>query len=72
MHQMRISTNDVSSEMLRPKQLEIGNISIKIRKEKQKQNAVKLSQTLRRIELCVRKMILRFEMNLKKLFFLGS
>jgi hypothetical protein len=67
-HQMRISTTYVSSVMLGLKQLEIRNVTmtVKIREEKHKHNAVKLSQIRRRIELlvCVKKIILIFEMNL--------
>jgi hypothetical protein len=63
MHQMRISTTQVSSVMLRSKQLEIRK-KCEIWKScrmKTKQNAMKLSQIRRRIELCLREIILRFE-----------
>jgi hypothetical protein len=75
MHQMRISTTEVSSVMLRSKKLEIQ----KKKKEKKmwklkepsdvNQNAIKLSQIRRRIELCMREIMLRFEMNLQNLLF---
>jgi hypothetical protein len=61
MHQMRISL------MLRPNNLEIRNNE----PEKSKQRAMKLSQIHRRIELCMREIILRFEMN-STFFFLGN
>jgi hypothetical protein len=66
MHQMSISTNQVSSVVLRPKKLEIRKKVVKIVKEpkKTKYYAMKLSQIRRRIELCMREIILRFEMNL--------
>jgi hypothetical protein len=64
---MRILTNQVSSVVLRPKKLEIQKI-VKTEKEpKKKKNkyyVMKLSQIRRRIELCKREIILRFEMNL--------
>jgi hypothetical protein len=68
MHQMRISTNKVSSVMLRPKKFEIRtNWENCERAEKQKTtSAMKLSQMHRMIELhvCMREIIIRFEMNL--------
>jgi hypothetical protein len=39
---------------------------------KTKQSAMKLSQISRRIELCLREIILRFEMNLYIYFFLDN
>jgi hypothetical protein len=39
---------------------------------KTKESAMKLSQIRRRIELCLREIILRFEMNLQNLFFLDN
>ena len=62
MHQMRISTTHVSSEMLRSKELEIRKKSenCKSRRMKTKQSTLKLSQIRRRIELCPREIILRF------------
>jgi hypothetical protein len=56
MHQMRISTTQVSSVMLRSKKLEI-------RKQMWKLKEPKLSQIRRRIELCLGEIIIRFEMN---------
>jgi hypothetical protein len=66
MHQMRISTTQVSSVMLRSKKLEIRTKceNCKSRRMKTKQSAIKLSQIRRGIELCLREIILRFEMNL--------
>jgi hypothetical protein len=65
MHQMRISTNEVSSVVLGPKKLEIQKTNCEncIRTEKTKYCAMTLSQIRRRIELCMREIILRFEMN---------
>jgi hypothetical protein len=64
---MRISTNlsKVSSVMLWSKKLEIQK-NVKTVKEliKTRKRAVKLSQIRRRIELCMKVIILRFEMNL--------
>jgi hypothetical protein len=56
-HQMRISTNQVSSVMLRSKNLEIRKKMWKLWKSRQmktKHSAMKLSQIHRRIELCMR------------------
>jgi hypothetical protein len=66
MHQMRISTTQVSSMMLRSKKLEIREKmwNWKSRWIKTKQSAMKLSQIRRRLELWLREIILRFEMNL--------
>jgi hypothetical protein len=60
---MRISTNQVSSVMLRSKYLEIQK-KLKIVKEpiKTEQSVMKWSQIRRRIELCMREIIFRFEM----------
>ena len=56
MHQMRISTTQVSSVMLRLKKLEIREKKVQIVKEpiKPKQSAMKLSQICGRIDLCMR------------------
>jgi hypothetical protein len=72
MHQMRISTTQVFSVMLRSKKLDIRK-----KCEKWKSHRMKtkkecheiLSQISQRIELCVREIILRFEMNLQNLLF---
>jgi hypothetical protein len=65
MHQMRISTNQVSSVVLGPKKLEIRKKSENCKRTKKpKYCAMKLNQIRRRIELCMWEMILRFEMNL--------
>jgi hypothetical protein len=72
MHQMRISTTQVSSVMLRSKKLEIRK-----KKYEKTESAVgwkpkstmKLSQIRRRIELCPREIILRFKMTLQNLLF---
>jgi hypothetical protein len=66
MHQMRISTNQVSSVVLRPKKFEIRKMVVKTVKQpkKTKYYTMKLSQIRRRIELCMREIVLRFEMNL--------
>jgi hypothetical protein len=64
MHQMRISTTQVSSVMLRSKKLEIRKKNYenwKNRRMKTKQSAMKLSQIRRRIELYLREIIIRFE-----------
>jgi hypothetical protein len=65
MHQMRISTNQVSSVMLRSKKLEIRK-NVKIMKDpiKTKQSSMKLSQIRRRIELCMREIILIWDQTL--------
>jgi hypothetical protein len=70
MHQMRISTQ-VSSVMLKSEKLEIRKKSEnwKSRRMKTKQRAMKLSKIRRWIELCLRDLILRFEMNLQILLF---
>ena len=59
MHQMRISTNEVSSVVLEPKKLEVEKKNCeKCKEPKKKQNksycAMKLSQIRRRKELCMR------------------
>jgi hypothetical protein len=51
MHQMRISTTQVSSVMLRSKKLEIRKQMRKLKEPKQ--SAMKLSQIRRRIELSI-------------------
>jgi hypothetical protein len=76
MHQMRILINQVfktNHVMLRQKKLEIrekkkstGNLK---KNSKKSNGAMKLSQIHRRIELCLREIILRFEMNLWNLHF---
>jgi hypothetical protein len=68
---MCISTIQVSSVMFRSKKLEIRKKSEnwKSRRMKTKQSAIKLSQISQRIELCLREIILRFEMNLQNLLF---
>jgi hypothetical protein len=66
MHQMRISTNQVSSVMLKLKKLEI-----KKNGQNCKLNSVlKLGQIRRRIELCMMEIILRFEINLSYIQFI--
>jgi hypothetical protein len=68
MHQMRISTNYVSSVMLGQEKLKIRKLIVKNVKEPKKttpkQNVMKLSQIHRGIELCMRDIILRFDMTL--------
>jgi hypothetical protein len=66
MHQMHISTTQVFSVMLRSKKLEIWEKgeNWKGRGMKIKQSAMKLSRIHRRIELCMKGIILRYEMNL--------
>jgi hypothetical protein len=64
MHQMRISTNKVSSVMLRPKEFDIGKKEWKNCESRKNPSAMKLSQIRRRIELSMREIILCFEMNL--------
>jgi hypothetical protein len=68
---MCISTTQVSSVMLRSKKLEIRKKSEnwKSRRMKTKQSIIKLSQIRRRIEQCLREIILRFAMNLQNLLF---
>jgi hypothetical protein len=74
--QMRISTTQVFSVMLRLKKLEILNKKKiekrKSRRMKTKQSVMKLSQIGRRIELCLKEIVLRFGMNLQNLLFLDS
>jgi hypothetical protein len=67
-HQMSILSNQVFSVVLRPKKLEK---LWKLYKSRNKNNycAMKLSQIRWTIELCMREIILRFEMNLSKLLF---
>jgi hypothetical protein len=73
MNQMRISTYQVSSVVLRPEKLEIREKNCKNQyesqktpppKNKKKYYAKKLSQIRRWIELCMREIILRFEVSL--------
>jgi hypothetical protein len=60
MHQMRISTTGTQAEKVgNPK-----NIVKTVYEKKNKYYAMKLNQIRRRIELCMREIILRFEMNL--------
>ena len=56
MHQMRISTNEVSSVVLEPKKLEVEKKNREKCKEPKKKSycAMKLSQIRRRKELCMR------------------
>jgi hypothetical protein len=64
MHHMHISTYKVSSVVLRPKKNgNPKNCEKCKRAEKTKYTAMNLSQIHRRIELCMREIILRFEMN---------
>jgi hypothetical protein len=74
MHQLRISTTKVSSVMFRSKKLDIRKKceNWKSRQMKTKQSAVKFCKIRRKIELCLREMIFRFEMNLQNLLFLDS
>jgi hypothetical protein len=70
MHQMRFSTTQFSSVMLSSKKLEIRKCeNWESRRMKTKQSAMKLSQIRRRIytELCLREIILRFDVNLQNL-----
>ena len=71
MHQMRISTTQVSSVMLRSKKFEIRKKKIQKLAEPSDGNQTEcheiLSQICRRIELCLREIILRFELNLQNL-----
>jgi hypothetical protein len=72
MHQMCISTTQVSSVMLRSTKLEIQKKYCEIwksRRVKTKNSDMKLSQIRRRIKLYLREIILRFEMNLENLLF---
>jgi hypothetical protein len=73
LHQMRISTTQVSLVMPRSKKLEIRKKkkceNCKSRWMKTKQSAMKLSEIRRRIKLCLREIILRFEMNLQNFLF---
>jgi hypothetical protein len=70
MHQMRISTTQVSSMMLRKRKLEIRNKMWKQKEQSdENQSTMKLSQIRRRIELGLREIILHFEMNLTKFIF---
>jgi hypothetical protein len=64
MHQIHNSTNYVSLVMLRLTNLKILNVMAVGTQIKHKQNAVIYNQIRRLIELCIREMILRFEMNL--------
>jgi hypothetical protein len=63
-HRMRISTKYVSSVMLRSKYLEIQNVMTVKDPETPKKSSVNWRKIRRRIELCMREIILRFEMNL--------
>ena len=56
MHQMRISTNEVSSVVLEPKKLEVEKKIVKSVKSRKKKSycTMKLSQIRRRKELCMR------------------
>jgi hypothetical protein len=70
MQQMRISTTQVSSVMLRSKKLEIRKTERAVGWKPN--SAMKLSKIRRRIELCLREIILRSEINLYNLLFLDS
>jgi hypothetical protein len=61
---MQISNNQVSSAMAIPKKLEIRKTAKTLKTEKIKHNTMKLSQIRQRRELCMREIVLRFEMNL--------
>jgi hypothetical protein len=61
--------------VLRPKKLEIRKIVKTVKEPEKKPNkccVMKLSQICRRIELCMREIILPFEMNLQNLLFSGQ
>jgi hypothetical protein len=64
MYYMRIATNKVSSVMLRSKKLEIRKNVKSVKEPTKPKSAMKLSQICRRKELCMRNIILRFEMKL--------
>jgi hypothetical protein len=68
MCQMRISSTQVFSVVIRPKKLEIRKQNCenctRIEKKQTKYRAMKLSQIRRRIELCMREIIICFEMHL--------
>jgi hypothetical protein len=64
MYQMHISTNEVSSVMLCLKKLEILKKCENYEKTIKYQSVMKLSQIRQRIELCMREIILLFQMNL--------
>ena len=60
MHQMHSSTNEVSSVVLGSKKLEVRKKNEKsVKSRKARYCAMKLSQIRRRIELCMREIILR-------------
>jgi hypothetical protein len=63
MHQMSISSNYASSEMLMLKNFEIGNATC-IELKNPIEGAMTLNQISRKIGICMVEMILRFEMNL--------
>jgi hypothetical protein len=73
---MRISTTQVLSVVLRPKNLEIETQMWKMYKSRKKTHhkycAMKLGQIHRRIELCMREIILRFGDEFIKFTFLDS
>jgi hypothetical protein len=54
MHQMRISTNYISSMMVRPKNLELQNVMIVKTENNAKHSGVKCNQICQRIELCMK------------------
>jgi hypothetical protein len=64
-----ISTTQISSVMLGSKTLEIRWENVKKDPSNENQSAMKLGQICRRIALCLREMILRFEMNLQNVLF---
>jgi hypothetical protein len=73
MHQMRISTNQVSSVVLRPKSLKTEKHCKNCKRgEKTQYWTMKLNQIRQRIELCMREMILRFRWIYRIYFFLDS
>jgi hypothetical protein len=71
MHQMRISTTQVSSVMLRSKKLEILEKMWKLQEpsEENQTECHEIEPNLSKIELCMREIILRFEMNLQNFTF---
>jgi hypothetical protein len=68
MHQMHISTNKVSSVILGAPEVGIQKRIVKTKRvwgeKKTKRSAMRLSQIRGRIELCMREIILCFEMTL--------
>ena len=62
MHQMRISTNYVSSVMLKPKLWEIRNMKVKLCKSDQNSAKRLGPKNVEGSELCLREIILNFDM----------